>query len=831
MHRVEYIEHERHFKEHAASAIGRWKKWAVQSKEARTSLEVAEDHFARYQLALSVKMLHEHAEWTHAIRRAGRWFLHMETMTRLRRWKLYVQYRREKNAAREEAHEFWREKASRQVLALLKEGVETRRIILMARRWMTGNLIGRCFGLWCEYFDECRYETEAMEKAVNAYTKRTLENCWASWTEHHALEVEEGQNNEIAEEHWKMSVYRTFFEGLHMCGKDELAQRHYESLVLNSAYTSWVAYLHMRIHKHESMDRAEDHWRHSNLRSHLKYLSSFTEYQRIIRKGLMFFTHGLHLRIIQNWRDFVEEEKCSRKAVAWFLRLILRRMLFRWNVFVDMEFEKHERKEKGDSFYKDGLRRRYMAGWRDRYRGRRDWHAGLGGAVAAFTRKLRRKREAGVLNGWRGYKDGRADKTALKKKADKYYQSNILRASLELFHTWATERKENQAILKRFGMWFTDLTRKRIFAGWTMYVDMRREKKALVKRGEEYFLRTVVTRWKGGTEAKKESMAIIRRAAIWLTNALSKRMIIAWVAFVEMCRELRAETERNVQLLYLRRLRKRARARIESRSKLDGFGKWHLKSAARRTMKEWRALHVYRRQRASVQRAAAGRAVALWSRRNLGVAIARFVGTAVAGAKKRGAVAHFRAALLQRTLGLWIEDVEDCNRQSEMLGAAQGHYDQALRGRAWGRWCDYVASRFAKAEGRAEADAHRGRQQLAGALRRLSAHVGAHRALYASEDFHLQRGAVGALARWSRWAPEQRNRAELPALLPLKLAMLELERFQVAKWTTKRQLEIAERHASTTRKREVFSVWIACRGRLGSESDDAPASVASASGD
>ena len=121
MHRVEYIEHERHFKKHAASAIGRWKKWAVQSKEARTSLEVAEDHFARYQLALSVKMLHEHAEWTHAIRRAGRWFLHMETMTRLRRWKLYVQYRREKNAAREEAEGRMQMKLDERIAELTKE--------------------------------------------------------------------------------------------------------------------------------------------------------------------------------------------------------------------------------------------------------------------------------------------------------------------------------------------------------------------------------------------------------------------------------------------------------------------------------------------------------------------------------------------------------------------------------------------------------------------------------------------------------------------------------------------------------------------------------------
>ena len=821
--RMEYIHYSFVSKVNRARAIRYWQKSMLLSKICKTNIREAKHHFERSQLKVSLSRLHSHADWSHAIRRAGRWFVNMEKMNMFRRWKLYLQYRLKKKNACDEAHEFWRVKSSRQVLEQLKQEVEIRRIILTAQRWWTGNLIGRCFGTWCSYLEECRIEKEAFDAAIAVYETNLVKKSWNLWNEHHEHHLEDGKNIDVAIEHWIIKMNERIFEMIRMNWKDAVAQRHHESRSLHYAYLAWLEYVSMRTRKHDLTAQAIDHWTQSSLRTSFTYLSKFAEYQNIIRRGLMFFTHSLHYRIIQYWRDFVDEQKCQRKAVEWFLHLICRRIMFRWSIFVDLQCEKRETKAFGDSFFREKMLRLYLLDWRECYVERRGRRAELGNAVSSFAREIKIKRKLRVFDGWADYSEERVLKKKLKAKADAYYKSSVLSESLHLMNTWAKQRKENEAILRRFATWFTDLTRRRVFAGWVMYLDSRRFKKRTQMQGTNYFLRKVLARWAVAIDQKKESMAIIRRAAVWLVNALSKRIFLAWVAFIGLCRDLRAEIEGYVRIMYLKRLRRRAIARNKERKTLHSYGTWHLSSVKKRALKQWHRSHTQRKERIVVQCDAYHRAQECWSNRKFVFVIEKLVGVVTEARMKYNARDHFRAGLLERTFHYWLDFSANSKRLSEMFVSAESWCDEKLRMRMWLRWCTYVSLRISKAEKEYNAAIFCNKKNLSWALRLLRLHSAARHKLYASEDIWIRKCMSEAMATWDKWLRVKKGHFAVRETLSLKLAVLTWERYQVSRWASKRQFEMAERHVSLTRKRVFFSKWRACgAGGVGCKLNEGP---------
>lgn len=697
-------------------------------------------------------------------------------MSMFGRWRTYVQYRHNKKVAYGEAEAFWRTKSERQVFRNLERGLEVRRIIAVAQRWWSGNTVGRCFNTWCEYIDECISEREACSKADAFNRRRLMQACWSSWRDFQVACVEDGDNNTAALLHWTSRTLAHSFQKLKLHRQYADALAYHSSRLLRSSYTALEGYMHTRRRHHEAIARGDEHWRRSKSASYLQFLTSFIEYQRIIRRGLMFFTHGLHMRIIQCWRDFVEDQKCQRKAVEWFLRLICRRIIYRWTIFVDIQREKKDMKAFGASFYEEGMLRKYISDWR-----------------ARCESKMQQRGKRSV-------------------NAEEYYETSLLRTSLQLFHSWAQQRKENEAILHRFATWFTDLTRRRVFAGWLMHVAARREKKELKRLGNRHYLIKVVRTWSTVTAHQKENMEIIRRAATWLVNALSKRIFIAWISFIESCREIRAEIEENILAMYLKRLKKRARSSKESRAKSCRLEVWHADYSSRKVLARWQArwrtLKFHREQNQS----AMDRAFIHWSRRNEVIAMQNAISVVEVARRKRSADDWYYATLLRRCVRTWISFCAESKQFADTANFVTNWYSERLVARMMRVWWNYVAWRRQKAEALLAASEWRYNRLLGASIGQWRALLDARHKLYASEDYWIEKSLSQTVQKWATWAGEKRRRDKFidRGVLSLKLAVLTWERSQVSIWVSQRQHEMAERHASLSKKRMVIRAWRRC---------------------
>ncbi|KAK9864307.1 hypothetical protein WJX84_008517 [Apatococcus fuscideae] len=679
---------------HTSHAFATWQHWAQEQRALRATALQCILRLRHRQLASAFNALHSRAMYSR-MKRHCIWMWRQRTLTAI---FLAFRINTYKSQCARRALRFWSGKTVVRTFQAWRT-FKTRRHYLsqtLAKAlasWKSQTL-AQAFAGWQDGALALQRKRLLLTRALGTFQHRQLHTALAAWRDGIEEATLDGQQNQLAAEHWRRKMLWTGMAALHeQCKLRRLANKGLRNLMngrLSRAWASWVDHIQgCAIHPW-------DGWRNRSRNQHKTpgwwlacCLALLSEIEVTPRSGGRRLLRGLTTQ-----RDHTADVRDEQKAVEATSALLARSQTFCQKIFYALN-RWHSSWRLMDSFHQ----------WKSQAQERKVFRALTGAAFELRYVHLGRQVLAAFCEAVHDGKQGR--------KALIFWQGNAAHQSFQIWRGFCQQQQSKQQKIAKALEWWHGRSLASLFKGWRSALQEQKQLRTVsaqvVWRHMAGLTQRALRGWKEGVAWQKTSQQRLDNAHALLAD---RKLCLTFDAWRNRCVE---EHNQRVSISILQ-------GRATARRMLGLLANWSVVVRQRRAVTEAIAMRLAGHY--ILKPFVAWREAAMWwggVRRLTASALALYTShsqaqvfchtTRSADLRQRltKAVSAFQNSAARAAFNAWLDNTQQMregraqglaafavNREHAILARAIGCATRLQLSRAWRGWASYLLERREK---------------------------------------------------------------------------------------------------------------------------------------
>ena len=440
--------------------------------------------------------------------------------------RIYVERRAKKYELRRRGEEFWRGKAKKRVVLVLREGIgeearNRRLLVVRVLGYFRNSLLAKCVRSWQSFSEE----QKVIRHVVAFFRKGVVKRCVGKWILYVRERAEKKRARSLGEVHWGevrvrkgLRRWKEFLEkrveykrimmnaaswlvesSLKRCYlmwvwwvKEQKGLRHawgiFSRGVVAKCFRGWLRWVGYRRERGALKSLGEEFYERRGLRTGLLRMRGNVEENRgkkkLLKKARFWFSNILLYKVFGDWKEFCRLERVLRKARGMFARGAVFKTFCYWRKFVFVVAAEKDLMRKAVVLYELGLAVRCVCRWKEYVRRRTEKAGKEGGGGAFYERKTLLK----------GMKKWGQEVVRMRERRDRglvvrvWRESKQLGGGIEGLKAFVARKRQ----LRKAVRWCCDGLARKTFRSWCVFVCACVQEREMKEVADSYLERRLV---------------------------------------------------------------------------------------------------------------------------------------------------------------------------------------------------------------------------------------------------------------------------------------------------------------------------------------------------